>query len=172
MQVVLVGSMVWSLVAGAAGAASPVAATPAAPGAATAAATATAVDPCAGALDAVNDGVRQCRSPGAAELAPLVVADDKAAVEAPLRDPVLFPGELGFLAVLTAVAGGGAVAGAVFTEGTTTDATGEIVRQGTLWGGVGMLSLSGAIAAAAVGTWVFDVSTGSLRLPLFDGEPQ
>ena len=159
MQVVLVGSMVWSLVAGAAGAAGPVTSEAAA-------------DPCAGALDAVNDGARQCRSPGTADLAPLVVADDKAAVEAPLRDPLLFPSELGFLAVLTAVAGGGAVAGAVFTEGTVADQTGETLRQGTLWGGVGMLSLSGAIAAAAVGTWVFDVSTGSLRLPLFAGEPQ
>jgi hypothetical protein len=163
MQMVLVGSMVWSLVAGAAGAASPVTST---------AASTAAPDPCAGALDAVNDGARQCRSPGAAELAPLVVADDKAAVETPLRDPLLFPSELGFLAVLTAVAGGGAVAGAVFTEGTVADQTGETLRQGTLWGGVGMLSLSGAIAAAAVGTWVFDVSTGSLRLPIFAGEPQ
>jgi hypothetical protein len=150
-------------VAGATGAAGPVTSTATSPAAA---------DPCAGALDALSDGDRQCRSPGTADLAPLVVDDDKAAVEAPRRDPLLFPSELGFLAVLTAVAGGGAVAGAVFTEGAAADQTGETLRQGTLWGGVGMLSLSGAIAAAAVSTWVFDVSTGSLRLPLFAGEPQ
>ena len=49
-------------------------------------------------------------------------------------------------------------------------ASSEALRQGTLYGGVGLLSLSGAIAAAAVATWVFDVANGTLRLPLFDGE--
>ena len=154
MAVVLVGSLVWSLVTGVAGATG----------------TEPATDPCAGALDAVNDGERRCRSPGAASAAPLVDADTITVTPSPLRDPLMFPGELGFLAVAVAVAGGGAVAGAVLVDGTTTNASSEALRQGTLYGGVGLLSLSGAIAAAAVATWVFDVANGTLRLPLFDGE--
>lgn len=92
--------------------------------------------------------------------------------EAPQRDPLLFPAELGFMAMTSAVVGGGAIAGALFTAGQETDATGAALRQGTFWGGVSLLSLAGGLAAAGLSTWVFDVSTGTLRLPIFEGEPK
>jgi hypothetical protein len=45
-------------------------------------------------------------------------------------------------------------------------------RTGALIGGVSALSLAGLLAGTAVSTWVFDVSTGELKLPIFEGEPR
>lgn len=127
---------------------------------------------CRGALDAVVDDARRCRSPGGLSPEAVAVADEMPAPEAPARAPTLFPGELGFIAATTAVVGTGAIAASVFTA--TQEAAPDVVllRQGAFWGGVSLVSLAGGIGAAALSTWVFDVSTGTLRLPLFEGEPQ
>lgn len=127
---------------------------------------------CRGALDAVVDDARRCRSPGALSPDAVVAADEKPAPEAPARAPTLFPGELGFIAATTAVVGTGAIAAAVFTATQQADPATVTLRQGAFWGGVSLVSLAGGIGAAALSTWVFDVSTGTLRLPIFEGEPQ
>ena len=124
-----------------------------------------AKDPCAGALDAVVDAERRCRSPGTLTSG---IAADAVVVEAPLRDPQSFPGEIAFLAVVSAVVGGGVIASTVLvTPDPTADAR---VQDGTFWTGVGLVSLGGLLAAAAVGTWVFNPATGALQLPIFEGE--
>lgn len=140
-----------------------------------------AVDPCRGELDAVtatdDSAGRTCRSPGALDpeavaAAIHVEADAVPAAPKPSRDPLLFPAELGFIAVSTGVIGAAAVTGSFLSASQETDATGAALRQGAFWGGVSALSLAGGLAAAGLSTWVFDVSTGTLRLPLFDGEPR
>ena len=126
---------------------------------------------CRGSLDAVVDETRRCRSPGA--LSPTVVAaDGRPAPEAPTRAPTLFPGELGFIATTAAVIGTGGIAASIFSATQEVDPTVATLRQGAFWGGVSLVSLAGGIGAAALSTWVFDVSTGTLRLPIFEGEPQ
>lgn len=127
---------------------------------------------CRGALDAVVDDERRCRSPGALAPGAVVVADAEPEPEAPMRAPTLFPGELGFIAATTAVVGTGAIAASVFTATQQADPAVATLREGAFWGGVSLVSLAGGIGAAALSTWVFDVSTGGLRLPIFDGEPQ
>lgn len=127
---------------------------------------------CRGALDAVVDDTRRCRSPGALPPGTVVAADEKPAPEAPARAPTLFPGELGFIAATTAVVGTGAIAASVFVATQEADPAAVTLRQGAFWGGVSLVSLAGGIGAAALSTWVFDVSTGTLRLPIFEGEPQ
>ncbi len=133
-----------------------------------------ATDPpaCRGALDAVVDDTRRCRSPGALSPGDVVAADDTPAPEAPTRAPTLFPGELGFIATTAAVVGTGSIAASIFTATQEADQTVATLRQGAFWGGVSLVSLAGGIGAAALSTWVFDVSTGTLRLPIFEGEPQ
>lgn len=140
------------------------------------------VDPCRGELDAVTvtdggDAGRSCRSPGAlarddVAAALHVEADAVPAPPPPARDPLIFPAELGFVAVSTGVVGAAAVTGSLLSASQETDATGAALRQGAFWGGVSALSLAGGLAAAGVATWVFDVSTGTLRLPIFEGEPR
>jgi hypothetical protein len=129
-------------------------------------------DPCKDALDAEQRGGVVCRSPGALDPSAVVDADAIPPPPPPLRDPALFSSEIGFFAVVTAAAGVSAVAAAVFTENPRNDATSETLRQGSFYAGLGGLGLATGLGAAAVATAVFDVSTGALRLPLFDGEPQ
>ena len=127
--------------------------------------TAPVSDPCQGELDAVVDAQRQCRSPVALTSE---IAADAVIVEAPERDPQAFPGELAFVAVVSAVVGGGVIASTLLvTPDGSTDAR---VQQGTFGTGVGLVSLGGLLAAAAVGTWVFNPATGAMQLPIFDGE--
>jgi hypothetical protein len=127
---------------------------------------------CRGALDAVVDDERRCRSPGALDPEAVVAADAEPEPEAPLRAPTLFPSELGFIATTTAVVGTGAIAASLLSATQQADPAVATLRQGAFWGGVSLVSLAGGIGAAALSTWVFDVSTGRLLLPIFDGEPR
>jgi len=126
-------------------------------------------DPCAGELDAVVEPGRLCRSPVALTSA---VAADAVIVEAPARDPQLLPGEIGFFAVVSAVVGGGVIASTFLTPAVVDGTTDATLRQATLWTGVGFVSLAGLLGAAALGTWVFNPATGTMQLPIFDGEPR
>ncbi len=129
-------------------------------------------DPCADALDAEQRGDVLCRSPGALDPAAVVEADAPTPAPAPLRDPTIFPAEIGFFAVVSAVAGAGAVAASILTENTQNSPTDELVRQGSFYAGVSSLGLAAGLGAAALSTYVFDVSTGKLTLSIFDNEPR
>ena len=131
------------------------------------AAGASPVDPCTGELDAVSDGTRHCRSPVAMTS---TIAADAVVVEAPMRDPAVFPGEVAFVAVVTGMIGGGALAAALLTTPAPVGSNDATFQRGTLLGGIGMLSLAGLLGAAAVGLWVFNPATGTLQLPIFAGE--
>ena len=128
------------------------------------------VDPCAGALDAEQRGEVFCRSPGAVDPAVVVSADAVPPEPPPLRDPAMFTSEIGFFAVVSAAAGAGAVAYAVMTDNPSNTPTDEALRQGSFYAGLGGLGLATGLGAAALSTFVFDVSKGTLRLPLFDDE--
>ncbi len=135
-------------------------------------ATSALADPpaCRDALDAVVDDARQCRSPGALSPEAVVAADEPAPAEAPLREPALFASELGFFAVVSTAMGASAMVASRFVSPNAT-APGTITLQdGAWWGGASLVSLGAGLGAAAVSMWVFDVSTGTLRWPLFVGE--
>lgn len=123
-----------------------------------------AVEPaaCRGALDAVQGTDVRCVSP--ARLATAVAAD-AVIVEAPLRDPRIFPAELAFGAVVAAAAGGTTLAVTSFSPPTSSELT-----TGLQVGGVAALGLSGLLAGAALSFVVFNPTTGALQLPLFEGE--
>jgi hypothetical protein len=124
---------------------------------------------CRDALDAVVDDTRACRSPGA--LSPeLVAADEPAPAEVPLRAPELFASELGFFAVVSTAVGAGAIVASGFVNSNVTGPAEIRVQDGAWWGGVSLVSLGAGLGAAAVSMWVFDVSTGALRWPIFAGE--
>ncbi|MDP2345887.1 MAG: hypothetical protein Q8O67_33415 [Deltaproteobacteria bacterium] len=127
-------------------------------------------DPCRGQLDAgVVDGKR-CSSPAYESSA--VVADVKPEPEALVRDPKMFPGELAFVSGVLALAGGGLIASAYLQSPERLSADEAITREGVLIGGVSVLSVSALVAGAALSTYVFDPSTATLRLPIFEGEPR
>lgn len=130
----------------------------------------TTADPCKGALDAgVVDGVR-CQSPVHADV--VVAADAKAPAPPLVRDPSIFPGELGFVATVLGLAGGAAVVVAVARDDGRLDADASVVNDGVFYGGVSVIGLAGLVAGAAVSTWVFDPATAQLKLPIFDNEPR
>ena len=127
-------------------------------------------DPCKGHLDAVVvDGVR-CQSP--AHEPDVVVADTKPAPPPLVRDPAIFPGELGFFSAVLALSGGAIVTLAYVQDPARLSADEAVVRDGVMIGGATVLSLSALVGAAALSTWVFDPSTATLRLPIFEGEPR
>jgi hypothetical protein len=134
--------------------------------------TPTLADPpaCRDALDAVVDEARECRSPGALPPGGIVADDDPAPAEAPLREPALFAGELGFFAVVSTAIGAGAMVTSGFIGPRTTSPGTITLQEGAWWGGASLVSLGAGLGAAAVSMWVFDVSTGTLRWPIFAGE--
>lgn len=125
---------------------------------------------CRDALDSVVDEARTCRSPGALSPAAVVAADEPAPAEAPLRAPELFASELGFLAVVSTAVGAGTMVASGFMDPTLTGPGDLRVQDGAWWGGASLVSLGAGLGAAAVSMWVFDVSTGTLRWPIFAGE--
>lgn len=117
---------------------------------------------CRGALDAVHTATERCASP--ATLSAGVVAD-AVVVDAPLRDPRIFPGELAFGAVVVAAAGGVTLGVTSFSPPTSAE-----LATGLQVGGVVALGLSGLLAGAAVSFAVFNPTTGALQVPWFEGE--
>jgi hypothetical protein len=137
--------------------------------------TSSAADPspspsCAGRLDAAAPSPGTAGCPGPDREAPPVAADAVAAAEAPARDPSLFPRELGFVAVVVGIAGGGVLATTATRDVARLGADERAWRDGALVSGASLLGLAGLIGAGAVATAVFDPSTGALRLDLFPGE--
>lgn len=127
-------------------------------------------DPCRGALDAVAAGDTRCRSPLAV---PSDVAADAVLAPQPVvveRDPAVIPAEVGFIGVVVAAAGVGAITVALLNP----PAAGEdrVQQQAVLYGGVAGAALGGLLLAAAAGTAIFNPATGALQLPIFDGEPR
>jgi hypothetical protein len=146
--------------------------TPTAATTATTTATTTA-DPCRGQLDAgpaqsgvVCAGPQRADAPVAADAA----TSTTAATPPQVRDPGIFPGELGFVAVVVGAASGAALAATYANDPTSLDDAGRALQDNTRIGAVVGFSLAGLIASAAVATWVFDPSTGALRLPIFEAE--
>ncbi len=138
--------------------------------------TAKTTAPCASELDAVFDRA-DVPCPGPAHSPLLIngnaVADDvKAQPEGLQRDPAIFPGELAFVSTVMALAGGALVAGAAVQDPQRLSGSELAVRDGVIIGGVSVLSVAGLVASAALSTWIFDPSTATLRLPLFEGEPR
>jgi hypothetical protein len=82
----------------------------------------------------------------------------------------LFPGELGFVAVVVGLAGGGVLAATATNDVTRLTSDQRAWRDGALVSGATLVGLAGLIGAGAVATVVFDPSTGALRLDLFAGE--
>lgn len=120
-----------------------------------------AADPCAGALDRTE----ACEAP--AQLAAPVGADAKPAPEKPARDPLVVPQQLGFIAVGTAVLGGSAL---VLSEvrGGSVPAVSD-ARDAVRMGGFSLLAASGALLSATAALWLFDPSTGTMRVRVEDG---
>ena len=132
-------------------------------------------DACVGALDAVvTDGTVACRSPGALDADDVIATtgkSDEIVPPAPLsRDPAIFPGELGFVSVVIGAVGVGGIAGAYTLSATPWEGR-DPVPPTLLWGGISAVGLAGLVAGAALSTFVFDPTSGALRLPIFEGEP-
>jgi len=130
-------------------------------------------DPCRDVLDArvASAGTAACRSPDERNVNAVIPADEKPAPEKPQRDPALFPSELGFVAGLIGLAGGAVVAAAYIQDGQARTLEAVQLQHARMIGGVSLLALSGGVFGGAVATWVFDPSTGELKLPIFAGEP-
>ncbi len=139
--------------------------------------TAPAVEPAVGVpgRDAVDptcrdqlDATAACKSP--AWETTRITADVKPEPPALLRDPSMLTGELGFFSTIIGLTGAGLLAGSQLR--TDDSAASNNVSTGLFYGGVVGLTLSGLMAGAALSTWVFDPSTGALRLKIFEGEPR
>ena len=123
---------------------------------------------CRGQLDAAVVDDTRCLGPAHDDAA---IAPDLIPEPAALRrDPAIFPGELGFVSGIFALAGSALVASALLQTDRQSTADDLAVRDGLLIGGASAFALSGLVAGAALSTWVFDPSTATLRLPIFEGE--
>ncbi|MBM4281857.1 MAG: hypothetical protein FJ137_14245 [Deltaproteobacteria bacterium] len=126
---------------------------------------------CARVFDAVAapGGTLACASP--ASEPPRIAADEPPPPPAAtMHAPDALPAELGVVAGVLGIAGGGVVAGALLTT-SATPRPDDVMRQTALWWtGGSLLGLAALVGGGALATSVFDASSGKLRWDLFSGE--